>query len=465
MRARSAHGSAAIAVLICASADLLYAQERRTRPARDPDRIPTVRELWNRFQATLPPFKFKVGRDEIVRSDTDPTRMVRRLEVKFYSQEIAGRRWGHPAVVFLPADPHVYQTPERRGRVVVIAQRSVDDSQTGPWRDSFLGSYGEPIAVRTGYPTMVLPVPGEYDESAGAEIDIDFLNGLVRRTKDPVDHDYFRLAVPYLRALDVFAELLHEPKIRAVIGGHSKRATSAITAAAADPDRVAGLVYMGNESIFANMEHTFLRAISPFYTQAQINCPVLYIGGTNEEGYQMFAINKIQARVKPSWTIEIIPNYRHSEQSETHFLDWQMWVSHIFEGRPITQIDGLEYEEAAEGTIFRAHVRSPNRIITAAVWYVYCDDLPFWRDLVWYTENMFWKRGDLYEGFVTGKLPDAWLVEVKDIAFGYPGYVSTVPQDITFKPTTRRQANGSRSRHWAPKPRPRLEGHTPRAIN
>jgi pimeloyl-ACP methyl ester carboxylesterase len=298
---------------------------------------------------------------------------------------------------------------------------------------------------------MVVPVPGEYDDKPAYEISIGFLNDLVAKSGKAVDHNYFRLAIPYLRGLDVLAAVLGERSLRAVIGGHSKRATSAYTAAAMDPERVAGVVYMGNESTFSNMEEGPLRALLPFHTQTQVRADVLYLGATNEDGYQMFAINQIQARMNGSWTIEYIPNYRHADQSEKHFLDWQMWVAHVFDGRPLARISDLAYEETAEGTLFRARIQSPNRIIQAKVWYVYCDDVPYWRDLVWYAEFMSPKDGALWEGYVTGTLPDAWLVEVKDIGGGFAGYLSSLPQAITHKPTARRTSRGSRSRLWEPK--------------
>jgi len=414
--------------------------------------LPTPAALWNRLRATLPPFQFSIEKDEIVPSDTDPKQRLRRIELKFYSQEIDGRKWGHPAVVYMPADRAVYEAPGRRGKVVVVGQRSIDDLITGPWRDSFLGNYGEPIATRTGYPTMVVPVPGEYDGSKGHEILIDFLNQTVRETGDITYHNYLRLAVPYLRALDVFSALLHEDNIRAVIGGHSKRATSAYTAAAIDPNRIVGVVYMGNESTFSSMENGALRAISPFSTQPFVKADVLYIGGTNEDGYEMFNINRIQARMERPWTIEYVPNYRHADQSEKHFLDWQMWVTHVFDGRPLTSISDLSWEETSQGTRFRARITTSNKILQAKVWYVYCDDVPYWRDLVWYPEFLMHGEGDVWEGYVPGKLPDAWLIEIKDIASGFASYLTSLPQDITHKPTAERLSRGSRSRLWEPKP-------------
>jgi hypothetical protein len=43
------------------------------------------------------------------------------------------------------------------------------------------------------------------------------------------------------------------------------------------------------------------------------------------------------------------------------------------------------------------------------------------------------------------------MVEVKDIAQGFPGYICSLPQDITHLPRERRESHGSRSRNWAPR--------------
>ncbi len=431
--------------------------------ARSQDAVTPPGDLWQDFRSKLPPLRPVVQKDEIVESDTVPGLKLRRLDVHFYSQVIDGKPWGHPCVVFIPIDGKK-SGPERKGRVVIVGQRSWDGLATGPWRNSFLGNYGEPIAARTGYPTMVCPVPGEYDGSDGREISIGFLDDLRKKTQNPVDHPYFRLAVPYLRALDVMAGILGVPpeSIKAVIGGHSKRATSAFTAAAADPDRIAGVVYMGNESLWGSTRDTPWRSVSPAFSRQWVGADVLYIGATNEDGYRMFNINAIQDIMQGAWTIAIIPNYRHASMSEKHFLDWQMWVSHVFDGRPLALIDDLSWREVADGfqwggrtfeagTVFHATIRSANKIIQAKVWYVYNDDEPYWRDLVWYPEFMVNTGGDVYEGFVKGKLPDAWLVEVKDTSHGFPGYVTSLPQDITGKKTATRTSRGSRSRHWEPK--------------
>jgi hypothetical protein len=359
---------------------------------------------------------------------------------------------GHDAVILMPANPDANRSARRRGKVVVVTGRYGDNT--------IIGNYGEPIAARTGYPTMCLVLPGDKDGEDGEMYWLQGLRQLAKDTQDPINHDLFRSAIPYLRALDVFSDILGVQKIQAIIGGHSKRAYYAYTAAAIDPDRIAGVVYMGCERLFSEEEkypdptvsppyadgEKYPRALVLFTTQQYVKCTVLYLGATNEAGYTMFNINKLQARMKQKWTIEYIPNYRHASNSEKQFMDWQMWVAHVFDGRPLTKIHNLDCEETEEGTVFRANIDTPNNVIQVKAWYVYCDDVPYWRDLMWYPVVMRRKKGNLYEGRVGGNPPDAWFVEVKDIAQGFPGYISSLPQDITHKPAKER--NARQPRNW-----------------
>jgi hypothetical protein len=185
-------------------------------------------------------------------------------------------------------------------------------------------------------------------------------------------------------------------------------------------------------------EQVFGISLNPFHTQQHVKCPVLYLGATNEGACAMFNINKIQERTERKWTIEYIPNYRHDSRSEKQFMDWQMWVSHIFDGRPITQINDLSFQKGSEGTYFRARIDTNNKIIQAKAWFVYCHDDPYWRNLMWFPVIMKRKQENLYEGYVSSELPDAWLVEIKDMPHGFPGYISSLPQDITYKPVKER---------------------------
>ena len=81
-------------------------------------------------------------------------------------------------------------------------------------------------------------------------------------------------------------------------------------------------------------------------------------------------------------------------------------------------------------------------------WYAFSDN-PAWRDLMWY-HLLMTKRGEFYETSLHGKIPDAFFVEVGDIAQGIPGYVSSVPYKLTDAPVVERISRGSFPRLWDP---------------
>ena len=115
---------------------------------------------------------------------------------------------------------------------------------------------------------------------------------------------------------------------------------------------------------------------------------------------------------------------------------------------------GILYDDQHGGIIdqavqfFRARVESDAKLQMVRTWYVYTDD-PAWRDLMWY-HLLMRKVGDHYEAVLPGKMPDAFMVEVGDIALGYPGYVSSTPRKLTDAPVVERQSRGSRPRLWEP---------------
>ena len=402
------------------------------------EETPTPREIWERFEKTIGPLEYSVTSDELISSETDPGIMIRRIGFSFTSQRVPVEmeengevRWEmkdlwHHGIIYLASDPGINDLPERKGKVVIVGGGS------GPYRQSFLSNYGDPIAVRTGYPTMVLPNPGELQDQPGREYSQGVLIKYRRAHPDLVHHSHFRWAVTFLRAMDIFAELLEVPKrdIRAVIGGHSKRATSAFTAAAADPERIAGVVFMGNESLHPEGPESPWWAVSPYYAQKFVRCPIFYLGATNESGYPMFNINRIQEHMERPWTIEMIPNYWHAADSEVQFLNWRMWVSHVFDGRPVTRILDLQHEQMEKGIRFSAGIDSPNTIILAHVWYTRGDPSNR-RELVWHSALLEKEGRTRFQAFVRGDLPTIWYVEVQDTAKGFRGYVSSLPVDLT----------------------------------
>jgi hypothetical protein len=214
-----------------------------------------------------------------------------------------------------------------------------------------------------------------------------------------------------------------------------------------DP-RVASAIIMGNEGIYATDRIQSHLSFHHAFFQDQVEVPVFYLGATNEDGYRMFNVNIMQERLKRPMTIEMIPNYCHSNFSEIQYMDFLMWVSHVFDGRPLTRIEGVNHERTTDGTVFRAKIESDAKIQVARTWYVYSDD-PAWRDLMWY-HLLMRKMGDHYEAYLPGKIPDAFMVEVGDIARGIPGYVSSLPYKLTDAPVIERRSRGSFPRRWEP---------------
>jgi hypothetical protein len=403
--------------------------------------VPKPREIWPLVKRFTVPLEFKVLSDEVVTSDTDPSKKLRKVTAHFFSQELAGKKWGHPCVIFLPEDNRVNLSPERKGKTVIIGS---------PPRDYFpvhVVKYGEPIAARTGYPTMVLSNPGVYPDGSDIERDIGILTTLRKQTGKNYYNMNCQLAVVYIQAMNAFQQFLGLEDLKAVVGGHSKRGRSATVAAAMDP-RVASVIIMGNEGVYATDRIQWHLSFHHAFFQDQVHVPVFYLGATNEDGYKMFNVNILQERLKRPMTIEMIPNYCHSNFSEIQYMDFLMWVSHVHDGRPITQIRDVTHERQQNRTIFRARIESKAKIQIVRTWYVYTDD-PAWRDLMWYHLLMH-KASDHYEAVLYGKIPDAFLVEVGDIARGIPGYVSSVPHKLTDAPVIERHSRGSLPRLWEP---------------
>jgi hypothetical protein len=403
--------------------------------------VPKPREIWPLVREHTVPLEFEIRSDKIVQSDTDPAKKLRKVTAHFYSQELAGKKWGHPCVIFLPEDADRNLTPERKGKVVIIGS---------PPRDYFpihVDKYGEPIATRTGYPTMVLSNPGCYPDGSDIERDIRILNTLRQQTGKNYYNMNCQLAVVYIQAMDAFEQFLGLDDLKAVVGGHSKRGRSATVAAAIDP-RVASVIVMGNEGIYATDRIQWHLSFHHAFFQEQVSVPVFYLGATNEDGYRMFNVNLMQERLERPMTIEMIPNYCHSNFSELQFMDFMMWVAHVFDGRPVSRIGEVSHERQQGRTVFQAKVESEAKVQMVRTWYTYCDD-PAWRDLMWY-HLLMRKVGDHYEAALHGKIPDAFMIEVGDTAMGYPGYVSSTPQKLTDAPLVERRSRGSLPRLWEP---------------
>ena len=437
---------AAIGVSICLAAGACAQEASVPKPFNFEEAsrgVPKPREIWPSVAKHRVPLEFTVLSDEVLPSDTDPSKKLRKVKAHFYSQELAGKKWGHPCVILMPEDNRRNLTPPRKGKVVIVG------CPDGDYFPVHVEKYGEPIAAKTGYPTMVLSNPGRYDDGSEIEPDIGILTTLRRQTGKNYYNMNCQLAVVYIQALDAFQRFLGLDDVKAVIGGHSKRGRSATVAAAMD-SRVASVIIMGNEGIHATDRIEWHLSFHHAFFQDQVAVPVFYLGTTNEDGYRMFNVNIMQERLKRPMTIEMIPNYCHSNFSEIQYMDFMMWVAHVFDGRPLTQITEVSHERLEGRSVFRAKIKGDAKVQIVRAWYVYTDD-PAWRDLMWYHLLMH-KAGDHYEAVLHGKTPDAFMVEVGDTAMGFPGYVSSTPQKLTDAPVVERQSRGSRPRLWEPAP-------------
>ncbi len=404
--------------------------------------VPKPREIWPVVRQHCVPLEWKVLADEVVDSDTNPNQKLRRVTAHFWSQELAGKKWGHPCTILLPADDSRNRAPSRKGKAVIIGC---------PGRDHYpihVAKYGEPIAARTGYPTLVLCNPGAYPDGSDIEPDIGVLGRLAQETGQNHYNMNCQLAVVYIQAMNALQQFLNLDTLRAIVGGHSKRGRSATVAAAMDP-RVASVIVMGNEGVHrTNRIEPHLSFHHAFF-QEQVEAPVFYLGASNEDGYRMFNVNILQERLRRPMTIEIIPNYNHANYSEIQFMDFLMWVAHVFDGRPLSRISEVTHRRERNGTLFRARISGDAKVQVVKAWYAFTGD-PAWRDVMWYHVIMR-PAGGFHEGWLPGQMPDAFMIEVGDIALGFPGYVSSLPQNLSGVPAIERVSRGPYPRLWSPR--------------
>jgi hypothetical protein len=150
-------------------------------------------------------------------------------------------------------------------------------------------------------------------------------------------------------------------------------------------------------------------------------------------------VNIMQERLQRPMTLELIPNYQHANFDEKQYIDFMMWVGHVFNGRPLTRVVEQKHERRGNVNVYRAKIEGEAKTRLVKVWYVYATN-ETWSDLMWY-DWLMEKQGDYYEARVPGEMPDAFMIEVADTAQGIPGYVTGLPQKLTDTPVVERDPN------------------------
>ena len=101
---------------------------------------------------------------------------LRKITLQFRSLKLEGKIWVQPSVLLMPADNSINDTPERRGKVVIIG--------TGGWvvLPARIEMYADPIVTRTGYPVMCVHSPGNYADGTPVEGDLAPLTRIRKET-------------------------------------------------------------------------------------------------------------------------------------------------------------------------------------------------------------------------------------------------------------------------------------------
>jgi len=372
---------------------------------------------------------------------------INRTRGTFSSQRHSSTIWTHPFVLLSPGSAKSTRGNRNKPRKAVLIACPVWEGNV----QLYAALYGERIVRETGYPVMICALPGQ--DQGGHDLEAD-LYDKVRLIREEDQNPYHsvnsQIALGYVRAIDALEILLASTMVRVITVGHSKRAGGSVLAAAVDK-RIASVIMMSWERIprkYENMDY----AISGeyLYFQDQVKVPVFYIGVTNEDSYQMFNINKIQKQLKRPMTVSMIPNHFHSSFNEIQYTNVTMWVSHIFNKRPVVDITNVAFENNGNTTRYRAQISSSGSTIRMVrAWYAFCDH-PRWSDVMWYHVVMEPRGNGLYEGSMPGSFPDAFYVEVDDISQGVPGYISSLPQPMKDTPVIPRQSRGPFPALWSP---------------
>ncbi|MBT3218710.1 MAG: hypothetical protein HN348_06430 [Proteobacteria bacterium] len=282
-------------------------------------------------------------------------------------------------------------------------------------------------------------------------------------TREPRFMFYVFTSAHYLRATDAMISVLDEvadadvayEDFQVMLTGHSKMGHSCYTAAAADPERVLGIMASGCSSIDTSatrllgdlqgarstkpgafphyrgmLVRTFAEPLA-LMDEMNPNLRVLLAEGTDDDkarddGYTpKYSITVADREHVVPHSIGYIPNAPHTTQTPLHSAYWRMWVGHTLLGDEVSEVQEISHSVQSGGVDVEAAVSPGPGVATVRFWATSQSD----RDTSSWDEFSFYD-GVLEDGVYRASIPEestAYFVEILDVN---GGMVTSSPQPV-----------------------------------
>ena len=293
----------------------------------------------------------RIVSDTIVESSTHPGRMVRWVEVQFFSHEWKDGPWKSGIIVAMP--PEI--TPDRQGLAAMCMVSSMAmHEDLNMKRDYF-----EYTAMEFGIPVATIPYMEEHYGFSEIHEMTDHLIEKFIETGDLSWIGNYPGSAVRSRAITMIGKLTGHPITSVVHMGSSISAHQAWVWSLYD-DRVKGLVPTGDvgfnkdrfpfdgslrfpqrkavealvngDTLLLNL---YLPENDPYYFGDRLKASILQIVGSNDPWCPPSTTPKFHAALQTPVYHTIVPNYGHGAGTVQHAVSFQMFIDHVLFSRPI----------------------------------------------------------------------------------------------------------------------------------
>ncbi len=391
---------------------------------------------------------------------------LRKVRVRYFSHQWKDGPWEGKVDLLIPAD-----IPSKRRGVVFFSPGGSINVEEGV---NLKRDLWERTAVELGIITASIPDAGKHlgEDEIHALADALFLRAL--KTRDLGWLPAYPFAALRARAATMIGKLTGTPVHTVIHMGSSISATHAWNWPLHD-SRVKGLIATGDiggvedwfpldgslkdnsRPAFAalsrspkDFQQSVIRLLDPLYHGGQLH-HVLQIAGSGDFCSPPVSLAKYFAALGEPKHLAIVPNYGHGCASRRHVELARMWLEHLLENRPLTQVTFAEPPAFVDGRLHvRARVQSQARIERVQFVYATSPEPNFLRGVLlpdapkrdkgytraqWQTVPMLkitaagdageWTGSVELPAWQTGKKFVAGFVDVEDRHAGRAGYVST----------------------------------------